>query len=120
MQSADSEAWEYPDSLDALVAAPGFHRLLFENDDVRVLETLIGPGETTPIHTHRWPSVVHILSTGHNVRRDDEGELLHDSRGAEVPPATGSTEWITARPPHTVENVDDSVIRLLNVELKNG
>ena len=28
--------------------------------------------------------------------------------------------WLTPRPPHTVENVDDSEIRLLNVELKHS
>jgi hypothetical protein len=36
--------WEWPDSLDALVAASDFHRLVLETDDVRVLETTIGPG----------------------------------------------------------------------------
>jgi len=70
---ADAEIWAWPDSLDALVAAPEFHSLLLENDDVRVLETRIGPGETVPVHTHRWPSVLYTLSTGHFVRRDGEG-----------------------------------------------
>ncbi len=120
MESADPEAWEYPDSLDALVAAPTFHRVLFENDEVRVLESRIGPGETTPIHTHRWPSVLYVLATAHHVRRDDEGALLGDTRVSDAPPAPGTTIWITARPPHTVENVGDAVIRLLNVELKDG
>jgi hypothetical protein len=35
-------------SLDALIAAPGQHRLVFENAHVRVLDTRIGPGERTP------------------------------------------------------------------------
>ena len=29
---------DWPESLDALAAAPGFHTLLHEDDDVRVLE----------------------------------------------------------------------------------
>ena len=33
------QAWAWPDSLDALVAAPGNHSLLFENDRVRVVQT---------------------------------------------------------------------------------
>ena len=49
-----AETWTWPDSLDALTAAPESHRLLFENDAVRVLETRIAPGETTLLHTHRW------------------------------------------------------------------
>ena len=43
-------AWTWPDSLDALTAAPESHRLLFENDEVRVLEARIAPGETTGLH----------------------------------------------------------------------
>jgi len=117
---ADTEIWEHPDSLDALVAAPAFHRLLFENDDVRVLETRIGPGETVPVHTHRWPSVLYTLAAGHVVRRDDAGRVLGDTRATDTLPEPGAVVWIAAMPPHTVENVDSSEIRLLNVELKRG
>jgi len=117
---ADAEIWEWPDSLDALVAAPEFHRLLLENDDVRVLETRIGPGETVPVHTHRWPSVLYTLSTGHFVRRDGEGRVLSDTRATDTLPEPGTTVWVAAMPPHTFENVDSSEIRVLNVELKHG
>jgi quercetin dioxygenase-like cupin family protein len=117
---ADAESWEWPDSLDALVAAPGFHSLLFETDDVRVLETRIGPGETVPVHTHRWPSVLYVLATGHLVRRDGEGRVLTDTRATGTLPEPGTASEIAAIPPHTVENVDSSEIRLLNIELKHG
>jgi hypothetical protein len=119
MGRAETEVREHPD-LDALVAAPTFHRLLLENDDVRVLETRIGPGETVPVHTHRWPSVLHLLSTGHFVRRDDAGRVLADTRTTDGPPEPGAVLWVGPMAPHTVENVDSSEIRLLNVELKRG
>jgi len=120
VRPADAESWEYPDSLDALVAAPEFHHLLLENDDVRVLETRIGPGATVPIHTHRWSSVFYVLANAHHVRRDPEGRLLGDTRVDGELPGPGATLWLTPRPPHSVENVGDSEIRLLNVELKQG
>ena len=120
MGPADAEIWKWPDSLDALMAAPEFHSLLLENDDVRVLETRIAPGETVPLHTHRWPSVLYVLSAGHVVRRDDEGRLLSDTRATGTLPELGTTIWMAAMPPHTVENTDSSEIRLLNVELKRG
>ena len=120
MGRADADIWEWPDSLDALAAASAFHRLLFENDDVRVLETRIGPGETVPLHTHRWPSVLYILSAGHFVRRDGEGELLVDTRATGTFPERGTAVWTAAMTPHTFENVDSSEIRLLNFELKGG
>ena len=120
MGPADPQLWEWPDSLDALVAAADFHRLVLENEHVRVLETRIGPGDTVPLHTHRWPSILYVLSTAHFVRRDGEGELLTDTRATDKLPEQGSAVWTAGMPPHTFENVDGSEIRLLNVELKNG
>ena len=115
---AAMEGWPWPDSLDALQAAPESHRLLFESDVVRVLETTIPPGETTPVHTHRWPGIQYFVSFGHFVRRDADGAVLFDSRGGPVPQA-GSAVWSEALPPHTLENVDGSEIRVIGVELKN-
>ncbi len=42
-------SWPFPESLDALTAASAQHRLLLENDPVRVLDTRIAPGERTPV-----------------------------------------------------------------------
>ena len=52
----------WPASLDAMIAAPEHHEVLLENDQVRVLNTRIGPGEETPLHIHPWPSVLYVLS----------------------------------------------------------
>ncbi len=49
-----SESWPWPDSLDALVAAPKHHALLLEDDRVRVLQTTIPAGDVAPLHTHCW------------------------------------------------------------------
>ena len=57
----DNNDWPWPESLDALIAAPYNHPLLLENERVRVMETLILPEDTTPVHSHHWPSVYHIL-----------------------------------------------------------
>jgi len=110
-------AWA--DSLDALVAAPEFHSVILENDDVRVLSTRIGPGETVPLHTHRWPSVLYVVATDHVVRRDDAGNVLLDSRlDGGAPTAVGTALWTEPMDAHTVENVGVSEIVLLNVEFK--
>jgi hypothetical protein len=116
----EATAGSWPDSLDALVAAPESHRLIFENDVVRVLETRIAPGATTPVHTHRWPGVLYVLSFGHFVRRDDEGTVLVDSRDSGALPQPGAALWSAALPRHTLENVDTTEIRVIGVELKHG
>jgi len=112
-----AEPWTWPDSLDAAIAAPETHRVLFENDAVRVLETRIAPGETTRVHTHRWPGVLYVLSFGNFVRRDADGQLLVDTRGGSIP-AQGTAVWSDALAPHTLENVDSVDIHVIGVELK--
>lgn len=72
------------DPLDALIASPEHHRLLMENDKVRVVETLIPAGERTAIHTHQWAGVLHVMSWSHFVRRDDKDNILVDSRTVEA------------------------------------
>lgn len=98
----ERETCPWPESLDALRAAPESHRLLFENDVVRVLETTIAPDQTTPMHTHRWPSILSLLSIGHFVRRDADGAMLFDTRNGGSLPQPGSAIWSDALPPHTL------------------
>ena len=54
---------KWPLHLDALVAAPANHRLLFEDDAVRVLEVTVEPGERENLHHHRWPSIMVVLAS---------------------------------------------------------
>ena len=112
------EEWPWPDSLDALVAAPDYHRLLFENKRLRVLEVHIRPGELVPVHTHRWPGAVYVVSESDFIRRDGGGKLLFDSRTARRPPSPATVLWTEPLTPHSVENIGDSEIFLITTELK--
>jgi hypothetical protein len=106
---------DWPAELDALVAAPRHHRLLLENDRVRVLDTEIGPGDRTPVHTHRWPAVHYVVSWSDFVRRDAGGATLVDTRGGA--PASGAL-WGPPLGPHSLENVGAGPIRVISVEVK--
>jgi quercetin dioxygenase-like cupin family protein len=105
------------DELDALVAAPDHHTLLLENDDVRVLETHIAPGATTPLHTHRWAAALYVLSGDDFIRRDEQGTVVVDTRGSDGLRA-GPALWSPPLGPHTLENVGTAEIRVIAVELK--
>lgn len=113
------QAWPWPDSLDALVAAPVYHKLLLENDHVRVLDVRIAPGQTVPVHTHKWFSIIHVKSAGDFIRRDGNGKLLFDSRNAGSAENEPTIVWTDPLPPHSVENIGDSEIHLLSIELKH-
>jgi hypothetical protein len=113
--SPSGAEWPWPDSLDAVIAAPKHHRIVFENEFVRMLDTRIPPGDTVPVHTHRWPAVYYTLSFSHFVRRDDEGNVTFDSRTVQ---ARAEAAWLDCLPPHSVENVGGHDIHLVSVELK--
>jgi hypothetical protein len=117
---ANVSEWPWPASLDALVAAPKHHRLLLENNRVRMLEVRIGPGETVPVHTHRWPSAIYVVRTSDFIRRDGEGNVLFDSRTAGAAPEAPTVQWIGPLPPHSVENIGGAEILLISTELKEG
>ncbi len=110
---------EWPDSLDAMVAAPEHHEVLLENERVRVLDSRIKPGETVPVHTHRWASVLYVLGTSDFIRYDTEGKAVFDSRTAASHVETGAVSWLPPLCAHSVKNVGDTEIRVISVELKD-
>ena len=118
-QTGDPAGW--PPEWDAVAAAPDNHRVLLENDHVRVLEVTVGPGEVEPVHHHRWPSVLHITAMGDFVDRSADGEVLLDTRQLDAPLPVPFTMWKEPEAPHTVENLSRTQpIRLVRVDLKTG
>ena len=81
--------------LAALAAAPDYHRVLFENERVRVLDTRLPAGEQTPVHAHESPAALYVLSWSDFIRRDANGNVLADNRGRPSP-AIGEGLWIDA------------------------
>ena len=106
------------DSLDAMAAAPDYHEVLLETDRVRVLDSRVAPGDTTPIHTHRWPGVLYVLSWSDFIRYDRDGNVVLDSRTVGSRPEAGTASWLPALGPHCVKNVGDRELRAIAIELK--
>ena len=122
MQSMVGESgnrWPWPDALDAVVAAPEFHAVLFENERVRVLDGVVEPGEIVPVHTHRWGGVLYILGSTDFVRRDPDGNVLVDTRLSGSRPTVGAASWGAPLPPHSLENVGVETFHTLTVEMKD-
>ena len=57
VDAANSDPSTWDPAFDAVVAAPKHHRVLFENESLRVLEVTLEPEDEEPVHHHRWPSV---------------------------------------------------------------
>ena len=80
-----------------MIAAPDHHKVLFDNDRVRVIETIVKVGDTTPVHTHPR-TAMYVVSGDQFVRRDDTGRVLVDTREEgktfEIRPSSGLTEHL--------------------------
>lgn len=114
--TGDPATW--PEELEATIAAAGNHTILFENDQVRVLEVTLAPGEVEPLHFHRWPSVLYLQQAGDWIDRDADGNVIFDSR--ELPPMTFPvTLWKGPEAPHSPVNLSNEMtVRLVRVEIK--
>jgi len=73
--ATDAGGCAWPAFMDAVAAAPGNHRVLLENDRVRVLEVTVNPGEREPLHAHCLPGVEYAMSGGKYRTYDRPGQI---------------------------------------------
>ena len=126
LAQGSSEPARWPARLDAVTAAPSSHRVLLENDRVRVLEVVVKPGEREPVHTHAWPSLMLVshpaklryipaVVLGNDVQLGSE-EIVS---AAPQPTGTPPPRWLPPEGPHAIVNIDTTEYRALRVEIKD-
>ncbi len=95
--------------IDAIKVDPAHHRVLFENDQVRVVRWTVAIGDKTLNHSH--PDSVNINLTDYN------GKVLKQEGASEVHDKAGSVMW---RPAviHMVENIGSQIMEGIIVEPK--
>ena len=115
--SAAQEPWPWPETMDALQAAPASHRLLLENDRVLVLDVVIESGSREPEHTHRATSVM-IIDEPARIRYYQGDKLLFESQATSESEPGVRVHWMEPEGPHSVENIDDHRYHAIRIELK--
>jgi hypothetical protein len=115
-----NSVWAWPESMDALIAAPEHHTLRMENENMRVVQTRIRPGQTVPVHTHGFGGVLFIQSGTDLIRRDQHGNVLLDTRRSPDKPMLSTPLWQEPLPPHRVENVGGAEFTGVQVEIKDA
>ena len=103
---------------DAMTAAPQDHRVLLENESVRMLETRIRSGQRTAVHSHPWPSALYVITWSDFVRYDPDGKVLVDSINMATKPQPGAALWSPPIPSHYILNVGSTELLVISVELK--
>jgi quercetin dioxygenase-like cupin family protein len=86
------------------------YKVIFENDDVRVLRITYGAGEKSVMHYH--PDAVAVMLTDGNTNF-----TLPDGKVIEAPAKQGETAWHPAGK-HLPQNVGDKTMEVILVELK--
>ncbi|MCZ6702224.1 MAG: cupin domain-containing protein [Ignavibacteria bacterium] len=86
------------------------YKVVFENDDVRVLRITYGPGEKSVMHYH--PENVAVFLTDNQVEFN-----LPDGEVVEMAATEGQAVWAPAGK-HLPKNVGDKPFELILVELK--
>lgn len=103
--------------MDALLAAPASHRVVLENDRVRVLDVVIEPGAREPEHTRQAASLM-IVDERARIRYYVGDALRFESQApAETQPGV-RVRWMEPEGPHSVENIDERRYHAIRVELK--
>jgi len=99
------------DTQDPARQSPQYYKVLMENDEVRVLEYRLKPGEKEPMHSH-IKGIVYTFG-GANLRT-----TFPDGRTEESPLGSGEVRW---RNPvtHALENIGKTEAHALAIELKN-
>ncbi|MPZ79409.1 MAG: hypothetical protein GEV28_03040 [Actinophytocola sp.] len=111
--------WRWGAELDSVVVAPKSHRVVFENEHVRVLEIEVQPGSREPEHTHRLPSVM-MTDRPARIRYRIGDEVIFESPDPLPPPVELTATWYGPQGPHSVENIDTVPMRAIRVELKDA
>jgi quercetin dioxygenase-like cupin family protein len=113
----NDQPWPWPETMDALSAAPASHRVLVDNDRARVLDVVIEPGAREPEHTHRAASVM-IVDEPARIRYYAGGALQFESRELPGNSPGVRVRWLEPEGPHWVENIDQRRYHAIRVELK--
>jgi len=105
--------------------APEQHRVLLENDRVRVLEIRLPPGGVEPPHIHALPSVIQGDTGGaagarflYIEYRYEDGVFTEISRREVVPTPGFRTVWSGPEGPHAIVNIGSVPMFLMRTEIK--
>ena len=99
-----------PQNLDPLKVAGDTHKLVFENQFVRVIETRVPPGKTEPLHQHGRRVVIYL--SDFNTRTTEKGGKPQDNLRK-----SGSARW-SDPVIHEVENIGKTEGHVFSIELK--
>jgi hypothetical protein len=116
---ASPKCWPWPDSMEATVAAPGNHRILYDDANIRLLEVTAFVGEMGPFHDHPWSSIFINLQPQPRGRDHEPNGSVTDPGGEILANANFPVLSATGpQGPHSWEDLDRFPKRFYSLEFK--
>jgi hypothetical protein len=117
MDGSNPATWDR--ALDAVVAAPENHAVLYEDELIRVLSVSIAPGATEKPHHHRFPAVF-VVDRMVNLR--DFNGVTNEEISLPIPrdAVFPITLKFAPQPLHYVKNFDSKPFHAIRIEFKQG
>ncbi|MBS1575941.1 MAG: hypothetical protein JST09_11620 [Bacteroidetes bacterium] len=98
-------------NIDAVKASPGIFKILFENEQVRVIEYSLKPGRKDNWHTHP-PKSSYVVTGGQLTVHFENGDSIFADEKA------GTASWMDYVGKHYVENTGPSTVTIILTEIK--
>jgi hypothetical protein len=102
------------DAHDGAIISTRFHKVIYEDEDVRVLDVINPPHTLEEMHTHIRPAIFIVL--------EDHPYVIHYPDDKSITPPVGHTPYVLyfkPTPLHAIENPGDYTIHAVRVELKH-
>ncbi|MCZ6829532.1 MAG: hypothetical protein O7F73_08090, partial [Gammaproteobacteria bacterium] len=97
--------------IDPVAVSPEKFTIILENEHVRVIEYVLAPGQRDEWHTHP-PKVSYVLKAGTlRITTKNGTSFLAGEQ-------SGAASWMGSLGPHYAENVGQTTVRVLLIEVK--
>ncbi len=96
---------------DAINVAPHLHKVIYEDEKMRVLKVRVEPGNVAEMHWHPH-NINYVLSAGKLQFNKPDGTSV------EVDLTEGQVTSAPSESSHAVKNVGDTTVETIQVELK--
>jgi len=99
--------------IDPVSMSPNLYKVILENEQVRVVEYLLKPGQRDEWHTH--PPKVSYVVEGGTLRI-----TLKDGKSFVAEEKAGAASWMATLGLHFAENIGKTPVKIVLVEVKSA
>ena len=120
--------WKWKENLDGEKVAPKSHQIVYEDDNLRILQVLLPAGMEEPVHVHQFPCSFWVVKSApieYSVFNTDKNNKLVKGKTEKLPSLPldtlfDQTKFSDPETPHLVKNVGKENFEAYRVEYKKA